>query len=420
SFLMMFVAAGVVMALPAALRGTDSRPAPRWPLAAAALALAAALGYGHLRTADTTTRTGPRIALIQGSIDTVFGGDPLRQRQEMYQQYLALSRQALQQDSQLDLMVWPESMYIVPLVLIDEGAYLPAEQLASWSHFSPAEAKALQSEKRLPQVLYDLRDLGLSWFRETASTLAAVAPAGEGVAEGVGQRGSGPALLLGVECEHYRAGGVDRFNTSVHLDPQGRLLGYYHKMHPVMFGEYVPLGDWFPALYQWTPLSGGLTAGLAAKAYPVDGARLTPNICYETVLPHVIRRQVASLRSAGHEPDVLVTQTNDGWFWGSAALDMHLICGVFRAVECRKPLLIAANTGISAHIDADGRILARGPRRQTATLIVQPQLDSRHSLYVDGGDWFAGLCALCCVGLAGWGLLSGVYRWRGRGSAGGR
>ena len=49
---------------------------------------------------------------------------------------------------------------------------------------------------------------------------------------------------------------------------------------------------------------------------------------------------------------MLVNLTNDGWFWGSSELDMHLACGVFRAVECRMPLLIAANTGFSAWIDA--------------------------------------------------------------------
>ena len=71
------------------------------------------------------------------------------------------------------------------------------------------------------------------------------------------------------------------------------------------------------------------------------------------------------MKAAGNEPDVLVNLTNDGWFYGSNELDLHMICGVFRAVECRKPFLIAANTGISAWIDSDGRIMQRGPRRAT-------------------------------------------------------
>ena len=80
-------------------------------------------------------------------------------------------------------------------------------------------------------------------------------------------------------------------------------------------------------------------------------------------MPHLIRHQVLELRERGEEPDVLVNLTNDGWFWGSSELDLHFMCGVFRAVECRKPLLIAANTGFSAWIDADGRVRKQGPRR---------------------------------------------------------
>ena len=82
---------------------------------------------------------------------------------------------------------------------------------------------------------------------------------------------------------------------------------------------------------------------------------------------------------------MLVNLTNDGWFWGSSELDMHLACGVFRAVECRKPLLIAANTGFSAWIDGDGRIAAQGPRRDADSLLAEPRLDQRPQLV--SGPW---------------------------------
>ena len=63
---------------------------------------------------------------------------------------------------------------------------------------------------------------------------------------------------------------------------------------------------------------------------------LVPNICYETVLPYVIRNQLVALRQQGQEPQILVNVTNDGWFWGSSELEQHLACGVFRTVECRR------------------------------------------------------------------------------------
>jgi apolipoprotein N-acyltransferase len=120
----------------------------------------------------------------------------------------------------------------------------------------------------------------------------------------------------------------------------------------------------------------------------------------------VIRGQVNTLTAEGKEPDILINLTNDGWYWGSSELDMHLACGVFRAVECRKPLLVAANTGFSAWIDADGRIQAQGPRRATDVLIAEPRLGQYHSWYLAHGDWFAGICLLACV-LCG---LCGFYR----------
>ena len=97
---------------------------------------------------------------------------------------------------------------------------------------------------------------------------------------------------------------------------------------------------------------------------------------------------------------MLVNLTNDGWFRGSSELDMHLACGVMRAIEMRKPLVIAANTGFSASIDSDGRILQQGKRRAPDVLIASVQLDTRHSFYLDHGDWFSGICLTGCIGLA--------------------
>ena len=75
-------------------------------------------------------------------------------------------------------------------------------------------------------------------------------------------------------------------------------------------------------------------------------------------------------------------------------MEMHFACGVFRAVECRRPLLIAANTGISGWIDGDGRVRARGPRRKTDVLLAEVRLDRRDSFYLRSGDWPAGACLI--------------------------
>ncbi|HUS38776.1 MAG TPA: apolipoprotein N-acyltransferase, partial [Pirellulales bacterium] len=388
SLLVMFVVSCVATALPTRTHGVRW-----WPVVAAVTAVAAVLAYGHFQTSKGPSVEGPKIALIQGNIPTVFGGDPEEKMNNIYRQYITESRNALQREPDIELLVWPESMYVAPLVLIDDDAYLPAEILAQSPGISLEDAQEYEAERRLPDGVRTFRDRSMATFRQTLIDLIATGPPAPTDRITV----SPPAMLLGVEGLHYRAGDVDYFNTSLYLSPQGEVVNYYHKMHTVMFGEYVPLGDYFPFLYSLTPLGGGLTAGDAPKTYQVGDATLTPNICFETILPHVIRGQISTLRQNGNEPDVIVTQTNDGWFWGSAALDMHLICGVFRAVECRKPLLIAANTGISAHIDADGRILQQARRQEIQSLIVRPQIDARRSLYVDVGDWLAWLCAVCCL-----------------------
>ena len=73
-------------------------------------------------------------------------------------------------------------------------------------------------------------------------------------------------------------------------------------MHPVMFGEYIPLADYFPFLYRITPLTGGLTAGHEPVSQKLGDVRYAPNICYETVIPHLIRRQILQLRAKAKSP----------------------------------------------------------------------------------------------------------------------
>jgi len=70
--------------------------------------------------------------------------------------------------------------------------------------------------------------------------------------------------------------------------------------------------------------------------------------------------------------------------------------------------VIAANTGFSASIDADGRILQQGKRRASDVLIADVQLDTRRSFYLDHGDWLAGICLLAAIGLA---VFGAADRW---------
>ncbi|HVU88347.1 MAG TPA: apolipoprotein N-acyltransferase [Pirellulales bacterium] len=374
SFVIMFVAACLVRML-----SIDGARRVFWPLVAAAMMLAATLTYGHFRMAGEHLRPGLKIALIQGSIDSEMKSDP-KQAEKIHEQYLALSDRAVREHRDLDLIVWPETMFREPL-----RSYTPDVRPPEGVDWTKAD---------LQSVIDDL-DLALAHMADRYKV----------------------PMLLGMDTIIYGDRNVDRYNSAVLIDKAGRVEDRYDKMRPIMFGEYIPLGTYIPWLYKLTPLADGLDCGTRPKSLSVAGVRIAPNICFETLLPHFIRGQVQQLRAEDAEPDLLVNLTNDGWFWGSSELDMHLMCGVFRAVECRKPMVIAANTGFSAVIDADGRILAQGPRRATDVLAYDVQLDSRRSPYVAFGDWGAGICLLFGVALGAVGIWRSHDRARKSSSA---
>jgi apolipoprotein N-acyltransferase len=371
-FLVMLATACLARMLP-----VEGKPWAAWPLLPAGVAMAATLAYGLWRTSVEPTEPRLRVALIQGSIDTVLDPEP-GVYNEVWRQYAGLSREAVKRYPNLDLLVWPESTFPDYLITYTPDAQPPPDLQCSEAEFH--ERLALAADATQQSLARLARDLDVH-------------------------------LLLGIPTHHYGQERVRRFNSAAFVAPDGRVLARYDKTHLVLFGEYVPFADWLPWIAPLTPLPVSLNEGAGPVGFELNGVRIAPNICYESVLPHVIRRQVLELRARGEEPDVLVNLTNDGWFWGSSELDMHLICGVFRAVECRKPLLIAANTGFSAWIDGDGRVLKKGPRQDTGTILAEVRLDRRGSFYLRYGDWPAGLCLLGC-GVAGvvglWGRLRRV------------
>jgi apolipoprotein N-acyltransferase len=331
--------------------------------ATAGILLAAALGYGAFRLNEPTA-AGPsaRVMLVQGSQDTKFDGDPDRPG-NMIAEYNELTLAAVKKREPVDLVVWPESAFIYPNYQCDDESRLPAE---------------------FPADDYRLRQAQLAELRGA-------------YAERMNAKAAGRT--------HFLAGGVSfRFagnepeilNSALWLDPQGKLAGCYSKKHLVVCGEYLPLGDWFPALYALTPIRG-TTPGDRFESFDIAGLRFAPNICFESVVPQLFVRQHRELAGRGQEPDVLLNTTNDGWFYASSILDLHFQCAILRAVENRKPFLIAANTGISGVIDGNGRVLQRGPKRATEVLVADVRPDGRASSFHTVGDWPAAACLVAML-----------------------
>ncbi len=379
SFLMVFTAAGVAIAW----RERSKRRVAAFHLAAAALLLFAALGYGSWRLGQQHPENGRSInaALLQEVVDTEFSSDPMIPI-NTFQRYAKLARAAARKEPQPDVIVWPESVYTADngWPTWDANSRPPAE----WPPEYDFEA-TLQNARRV-------------FGNRSADLLLGIEPR--------------PMMLVGCDSFHYGAeGAIDRYNSAMMLDSDSQVKAKYDKQHPVMFGEYVPFGDHFPFVYQFTPFGSGLTPGREPVAMTVGEVRLAPSICFESTVPHLIRGQVRALQRRGESPDVLVNLTNDGWFWGSSVLDLQHACAVFRAVELRKPMLVAANTGISAHIDGNGRVLAQSPKRAVDTLFVQAAADGRTSPYLLVGDWPAALCAAICLLAATLGLWPWERVW---------
>lgn len=345
------------------------------------LAVVATLGYFMIHFVDLGDsilmtgkyRAGPRIALIQGNTLADWKSDPAKQRQIM-DEYIGLSVEATSKHEDIDLVIWPETSFREALLTLEPGfspsaELIPPENLTSATNYLKLLVERLEAP-----------------------------------------------LLVGIDRIHIfpDAAGEPQFrgyNSSVSVDIAGTQVATYDKMHLVPFGEYIPLANWIPFLYRITPVTGGAQPGAAPAGMMLGDVLYVPNICYESAVPRLIRRQVNAVEKAnGRRPNVLVNLTNDAWYWGSSQLDLHLACSVFRAVEMRLPHVIAANGGLSAYVDADG-IVQQVSQRQTPTYLVADVhlLDAGSTLYSRWGDWLALPCVLCCIVLAMIGVRGKVF-----------
>lgn len=354
------------------------------------LVFASTLGYGYARRAQADFKPGPRIGLIQGNFVASLR-EETASHDDIYLTHLRLNARAVKEQAQI--LIWPEGMF-------------------PWPIMSPSPELTDDDLKELvPTVKPQM------WHDTTVRS----------VLMEESQR-SGAALIFGINAVEASRNLISQHNSAVFVRPDVGIAGRYDKMHLVPFGEYIPLTDVLPWLRAFSPYSesSGLVAGKSPTVFEYGGWRLAPIICFEDTVPHLVREVVAagSESDQGKAVDVLVNMTNDGWFHGSSELDQHLITAAFRAVECRTPLVRAVNTGISAVIDGDGAILepevfidgdarknpevpprttSRNPKtgawykNLNAALVQTVPLDSRRSLYVRYGDWFAMLCAATTI-----------------------
>ena len=209
------------------------------------------------------------------------------------------------------------------------------------------------------------------------------------------------AALIGMAVRHRDGGYV---NGAVLVTP-GSATQSYAKRHLVPFGEYAPPGfAWFFDLVR-IPMSNFSAGPALQRPLALGEQKIAPNICYEDLFSEEIR-------AALPEATLLINLSNTAWFGDSLAQPQHLQIARLRALETGRMLLRATNTGITAAIAPDGRMLGALPAFSAGALRIEAQGFSGLTPYVRWGDGLALLLALIAVIYAVLPALLQVWRTR--------
>ena len=179
-------------------------------------------------------------------------------------------------------------------------------------------------------------------------------------------------------------------NGALLFSPQGDIAGMYGKRHLVPFGEYVPARRFLPFISPLVENVGDFTPGSSKAPLNLDALKIGVLICYESIFSDIARDSVTL------GANLLVNITNDAWYGRSSAPYQSMAMAVFRAVETKRSLVRAANTGISAFVDPLGRVIQQTPIFTAEAIKASVPLLEEKTLFCIKGHWF-GLCCLVLV-----------------------
>lgn len=195
----------------------------------------------------------------------------------------------------------------------------------------------------------------------------------------------------------FRLSNEEFFNTTFLLDTQG-LLATVDKRRLVPFGEYVPAGArWFVNLLG-IPMAD-LTPGADDQRTDfIDGMNVGLLICYENLFGDVLRQYWQT----STPPDIIAVTANLGWF-GLEANAQHLQISRLRALEVARSIVSASNNGLSAVIDAKGKVLLTLPINRAEVKVVSvPEMQGEPTPYVRIGVWPVLGVVILLFGFAVW------------------
>lgn len=191
---------------------------------------------------------------------------------------------------------------------------------------------------------------------------------------------------------------IEYYNSAYLINAESKTIEKYDKVHLVPFGEYVPFKKWLPFLGKMVAQVGDFQSGEKGETLSWNNQKLGILICFEIIFPGLSRAMVQN------GTDFLINITNDAWFGKTSAPYQHFSMAIFRAVENKRFLVRAANTGISGFIDPVGKVWEQSTLLEDAVLTKDIPIYSEITVYSRFGDFFAITCSLVsavliCMGL---------------------
>ncbi len=319
-------------------------------------AIVGVLVFGFRATQVPSAAKPLRVTAVQSNVPQNQKFDPQFTRR-IFDQFRRLSEIALRSNPPPELLVWPESSMPGP-VLVDQESYKFVMDLA-------ADADA--------------------------------------------------DFLLGTIDED----GGDVYNAAILLSEGGERVQIYRKVHLVPFGEFVPGRHTVPLLARIVgdQVPGDFKAGKEHTVFTLTNGdvQVAPLICFEDTIGELARQFVVPTETSPGA-NLLVDVTNDGWFQHSAGSHQHLANAIFRCIETRRPMLRAANTGVTCFINQFGRVTQElrdeiGSTFTEGVLSGDIKVPSEHELtfYARHGELFAKVCGVITLIAI---VLTSLTRWR--------
>ncbi|KJJ84086.1 apolipoprotein N-acyltransferase [Candidatus Omnitrophus magneticus] len=314
--------------------------------------------YGQYKLDEKHYEVGtPSVTIVQGNIPQVNKWN-IKYAEEIVKKYTNLTREIMK-DNSASLIVWPETAYPY---LVDDFE-------------SAVEVKTLAQEYGTP-------------------------------------------ILTGMV---YRDNNF-YYNSAAFFDERGVFAEKYYKTHLVPFGEYIPLTEYLSFLRRYIDKPIGeyargdeytlirLKSRVSSRGENNSIMRwmnvyeFGVMICFEDIFPYIAREFTRE------GADFLINITNDAWFGKTSAQEQHLIASVFRAVENRRPVIRAANTGVSCFIDFKGNIVERLNAKGEDTFVEGTlnrviNIIDKKSFYTVYGDMFVYLCGLVMIIFFSWQII---------------